>query len=104
MRNLQTRDIAPAIRLIEAMNIKDKIAELGKSIDDVESFGNQIIWLILTNYANNKKAEYAFVDFLSGPFEMSAEEVLHLDVDVLADGILNKIGINKLINFFKMLR
>lgn len=103
MRGLKTKDIRPALKLVKIMNLGEEIKNIAEKANDIGSAGVEIIGLILSRYADTESAEKAFMEFLSGPFEMSVDEVLELEIEELMKGI-RQIGIDKLVNFFKTLR
>lgn len=100
MKKLTVKDIAPAIKLVNAINCTKELKEIITKADDAENAGVEIIGLILTKYAENPKAEKKLAEFLSRPFEMSPEEVLDLDIDSFMNGLKEMGGIGSLTNFF----
>lgn len=107
MRKIKTRDIAPAGRLLASINVdklmKD-IDEIKKVVKDEEELGFKVFMLFLVTYGQNKAAEKALVEFLSGPFEMDADSILDLDIDEMWQMIKEAGGIGAFINFFGNVR
>lgn len=103
MRGLKTKDIKPALKLVRKMNVGEKIKDIVKTTNDLDSAGVEIVGLILATYTDTEGAEEALMEFLSGPFEMSSNDVLELNLEELLAGIKD-IGIEKIISFFKTLR
>lgn len=100
MRKLKVKDIKPAVKLVNALNVGEKIKEISAKTTDVEKAGIEIIGAIMTAYASNDKAEKLFADFLSGVFEMDAKEILELDIDELIDRVKQIGGLKAFTGFF----
>lgn len=99
MRNLQTKDLFNLARLINKLDIKEEI----KNIDfkkSQEEAGFDLIFIIL-NKANDKGIENAVYQFLSGPFEISEEEVSCLDPLELVKNLFEIASIDKWRAFIK---
>lgn len=106
MKKLQTSDVFAALRIVKAANLKEalkptlmKVAEGEKNISDI---GIETVLSVIEGLSD-AKSEGAFYEFLSAPFEMSAEDVAALPLEeLLAD--LKKLGEeNDLKSFFKSL-
>lgn len=83
MRKLNTSDIFAALRLIRAANLREEIKPLLKRVSEgsasVEDVGIDGIISALEMLAE-KKAERAIYEVLSGPLEISPDEVGALDI------------------------
>lgn len=103
MRKLKTRDIPAFCRCIKRIGAKDKFKEIAMASDtlkDVADRGFDLVW-DLFDLATEQEGEKYIYEFLAGPFEMSAEEVGDLDMDVLIENIKHLIHENNLVAFFK---
>lgn len=103
MRKLKTSDIPVLCRCVKRLGLKDKIREIAEksnTIQDVWGFGFDFVWDIF-DIATEKQGEACLYEFLAGPFEMTAEEVRDLDMDVLIENIKQLIRENNLSAFFK---
>ncbi len=103
MRKLKTADIPVFCRCVKRLGMKDKIREIAQaadSIQDVWSFGFDFVW-DLFDIATEQTGEMALYEFLSGPFEMTPEEVRDLDLDVLIPNVQKLVQENNLAGFFK---
>lgn len=83
MRKLNTSDIFAALRVIRAANLREEIkpllkraAEGSASLEDVGIDGI----ISAMEMMAEKKAERAVYEVLSGPLEISADEVAALDI------------------------
>lgn len=90
MRRLQTQDVFKAVRIITEIGLKEDLKKIVKESDGKEltakDAGVDIVFMMLER-ASGKKAEQAVYDFLSGPFEVTADEVRTMPVLELMDGI-----------------
>jgi hypothetical protein len=103
MRKLKTADIPVFCRCVKRLGMKDKIREIAQAADtvqDIWSFGFDFVW-DLFDIATEKEGENALYEFLSGPFEMTPEEVRDLDLDVLIPKVQQLVQENNLAGFFK---
>ena len=103
MRKLKTADIPVLCRCVKRLGMKDKIREIAQAADniqDVWGFGFDFIW-DLFDIATEKAGEEELYKFLSGPFEMTPEEVRDLDLDILITNIQRLVNENDLKGFFK---
>lgn len=103
MRKLITRDIFACARCIERTGIKDvvrNIAEKSNGSEDLFNRGFDFFWDVLQCAARNEAEEEVY-KFLSGPFEMTTEEVGDLSIEALADNLKKMARENDLLAFFK---
>ena len=84
MRKLKSADVFVALRMIKKASIKEEmrpyfaLAAEGKL--NVNDLGIETV-LGLMEILCEKKAEFAFYEFLAGPFEKTAEEIEDMDLD-----------------------
>jgi hypothetical protein len=106
MRKLQTQDVFIALRAISKANLKEEIRPiLKKAIEEkmtIEDAGIESI-LSLLEFVSQHKCEQAFYEVLSGPFEMTVDEVKKLDLVVLVDNLETLAEENDLKRFFTIL-
>lgn len=103
MRKLKTADIPVFCRCMKRLGVKDQIRELAlksNTVADVWDFGFDFVWNLF-DIATEKNGEAELYTFLSGPFEMTPEEVANLDIEVLIANIQQLVEENKLAGFFK---
>lgn len=103
MRKLKTSDIPSLCRSLKKLGLKEKFKELAQQADnmaDVWSRGFDLVW-DLFDAATEARGEGAIYDFLAGPFEMTAEEVADLDLEILMANCQQLAAENNLANFFK---
>lgn len=103
MRKLKTSDILSFCRCLKKLGFKDKIQTIAKEADsakDVWDRGFDMIWSIF-DIATETEGENALYEFLSGPFEMSAQDVADLDLETLFNNIKQLSSENNLVVFFK---
>lgn len=103
MRKLKTADIPAFCRGIKQLGLKDQIKEIAEKSNtakDVWSFGFDFLWNLF-DVATEKHGETVIYEFLSGPFEMTPEEVADLDLDVLITNLKQLAQENNLTGFFK---
>lgn len=103
MRKLKTSDIPVLCRCVKRLGLKDeikKIAEESNNMQDAFGKGFDMLWNLF-DIATEKEGEVYLYEFLSGPFEMTADEVRDLDMDVLIENIKQLIRENNLSAFFK---
>lgn len=103
MRKLNTRDVFAFCRFLKNIGVKEKIQNIAKEADsakDVWDKGFDMMWSIF-DLATEAYGEDALYEFLSGPFEMSAQEVADLDIDTLFDNLKQLASENNLTVFFK---
>lgn len=103
MRKLQTQDIFPMLRIINAADLKEdfkKITSASTGKIDTEAIGYDLIFKILEKAANSK-TEKAIYEFLSGLFECSTQEVKEMDLLELVSGLKECADIENWKVFFK---
>lgn len=103
MRKLRTSDIPKAARLLKSLGIRDKfqkVAQEANTAEDVFDPGFDFIW-DLFDIATEQAGESAIYEFLAGPFEMNAQEIADLNLDVLIDNMKQLVRENNLSDFFK---
>lgn len=103
MRKLKTSDIPVLCRCVKKLGIKDQIkavAQQANTVKDVCAFGFDFVW-DLFDIATEQAGESVLYEFLSGPFEMTPEEVRDLDMDILLENVQHMVQNNNLVAFFK---
>ena len=103
MRKLKTSDIPVLCRCVKRLGLKDEIKKIANEADTAkEAFdkGFDLFWNLF-DIATEKEGEIYLYEFLSGPFEMTPEEVRDLDMDILIENIKQLISENNLSAFFK---
>lgn len=103
MRKLKTSDIPAFCRCVKKLGVKEKVkavAEQANTVKDIWSFGFDFVW-DLFDIATEQAGEKHLYEFLSGPFEMTPEEVRDLDMDILLENIQHMVQNNNLMAFFK---
>ena len=103
MRKLKTSDIPVFCRCVKKLGIKDTIQTIAKESDsmrDIWDKGFDLIWNLFDT-ATEAAGENCIYEFLAGPFEMTAEEVRDLDMDILLENIQQMVRENNLVAFFK---
>jgi hypothetical protein len=81
MRKLKTTDLFAFARCIRNIGIKDeiqKIAMEANEVKDIASRGFEYFY-ILFEKAVDKNSEEHIYEFLSGPFEMTPEQIANMD-------------------------
>lgn len=103
MRKLNTTDVFAALRVIRAANLREELKPLLKRAADgsanIEDVGIDGIMSALEMLAE-KKAERAIYEVLSGPLEISPDEVGALDILEFAQKIEQIAKENDLKSFF----
>lgn len=82
MKELNTKDVFNALRLIRSLDIKKEaegVLREADSVDDVFSDGYALVY-VLFEKAVEQSAEKKLYEFLAGPYEMTAEEVGNLSI------------------------
>lgn len=119
MRNLNTRDMFNAVRLIKELGVKDEIkkaalqmttpknedeAESKVTEEDTKSIGFDMIFSIFEKVFD-KNIEIKLYEFLSGPLEIEADEVGNMDPIDLCEKIYEIADIQRWKDFlFKAAR
>ncbi len=103
MRKLKTSDLFAMARCLKAIGLKDeikKIAMEANKVEDIAAKGFDYFY-ILFEKAVDKKSEKPIYEFLSNPFEMTAQEVENLELTELFKGISEVADIATWKAFFK---
>ena len=79
MRNLNTKDTLKALAIFKKVGYQDFLKKLVK-ITDQDEQGTFLVGTILDTLADNETQESLF-NFLSGPYEMTPQEVGNLPLD-----------------------
>ena len=107
MRKLNTDDLLNLAALIRVTGIKEDLSEQFKSLMNgkkaalnVQEDGIEIIFAIITAFGK-EGAKEAFYAFLSGPFEMTPEEIANNDPIDTLEKIKQTASLNEWLRFFK---
>lgn len=103
MRKLKTSDLFELARCINKIGLKDEIKKItmnANNINDIAENGFEIIFGLI-DVASAKKAEKPIYEFLSKPFEMSADEVADLDLPEFIKGLTDIASVSTWKTFFK---
>ena len=104
MRKLKTVDIPALSRCLKKLGLKEQFRELAlKAGDSADRWadGFDLVWNLFDK-ATETGGESAIYEFLSGPFEMSPEEVADLDLDILIENLKKLVEENSLGSFFNI--
>jgi len=104
MRAFNNSDLFAFVRLVKKAKITDKIKELTLSIDNVneintESLGYDVMFTIIEAAAENEN-EQAVYEFLSGPLEMTTEELAQADLVETIEKVMQVADVEKWKAFF----
>lgn len=104
MRALNNSDLFAFVRLVKKAKITDKIKELTLSINNIneintESFGYDVMFTII-EAAAEKESEQAVYEFLSGPLEMTTEELALADPVETIEKVMQIADVEKWKTFF----
>lgn len=104
MRALNNSDLFAFVRLVKKAKITDKIKELTLSINNIneintESFGYDVMFAII-EAAAEKESEQAVYEFLSGPLEMTTEELALADPVETIEKVMQIADVEKWKTFF----
>lgn len=103
MRNLITSDLFKGARLIREIGVKEELKKFAESLDpkqSQESVGIDLMLLIFEK-ATEVKSEACIYEFLSGPFEMSPEEIANMDLFDMVDTLFTIADVEKWQGFLK---
>lgn len=103
MRKLKTSDVPALCRCLKKMGIKDRIyqiAQQANNAQDIWDRGFDVVWSLF-DAATESEGEGALYEFLAGPFEMTADEVRDLDLELLLENLQQLAAENNLAAFFK---
>ena len=102
MRKLKTSDIPALSRTLKKLGLKEQFRELAQKSDgtaDVWANGFDLMWNLFDT-ATESTGENALYEFLSGPFEMTPEQVADLDIETLFEMLRKLVEENNLGRFF----
>ena len=103
MRKLNTSDVFALARVVRASGIRDELRPLIKRAAEsdapVEDVGIDGLLTVMETLAEHK-AERAIYEVLAGPFEMSADDVAAMPLDILALQLKTLAEENQLKRFF----
>lgn len=106
MRKLNTSDVFAMARVVRASGMREELrglikraAESGAKVEDVGIDG----FLTILEALAEKKAESAIYEVLSGPFEVTVQEVSVMQLDELTEKLTQLAEGNDLKRFFKWL-
>lgn len=103
MRKLKTSDIPVFCRCLKKLNVKEQFRTIAQESDNIKEAwekGFDLIWSLFDT-ATDKEGEVVLYELLSGPFEMTPEEVENLDLDILITNLKTLAAENNLMVFFK---
>ena len=102
MRKANTADMFKIGRLITYLGVKEQLfaAQQNKEIDNLEEIGFDFFYAIFER-AVSKETEKKIYDVLSGPFEMTGEEIGKMAFSELLDGFVNCFDLETVVNFIK---
>lgn len=103
MRKLVTADVFSLCRCLKNIGVKEQFRTIAQDADsaaDVWNKGFDLIWGLF-DVATETNGENEVYNFLSGPFEMTPEEVKQLPIDMLLDNMRQMVTENNLSIFFK---
>lgn len=89
MRKLKSSDLFAFARCIKNIGIKEEIQKVAKesnTVGDIWEKGFDLIYSLFEK-AIEKKSEGFIYEFLSGPFEMTSEEVENMDLLEMMEGV-----------------
>lgn len=105
MRKLNTADVFAMARIVRASGIREELRALIQRVagsdENTASVGIEGFLVIMEAMAE-RKAERAIYEALAGPFELTADEVAELDLDMLADHLTLLAEENNLKRFFDL--
>ena len=104
MRKIATKDIFAATRIIKLSGMKQELVPLVKMAAErsVEDVGIEGILTVL-EVVSEKQCEKALYEVLSGPLEITADEIACMPLDELTALLLQLASENNIKNFFKAL-
>lgn len=102
MRKLKTSDVFTFCRCLKALGVKASVQAIAKEANatrDIWDRGFDLVWQIF-DAATETGGEQELYVFLSGPFEMTPQDVAGLDVADLFANLKRLAEDNDLVNFF----
>lgn len=102
MRKANTADMFKIGRLITSLGVKEQLfaAQQNKEIDKLEEIGFDFFYAIFEK-AVSEEVEKKIYDVLSGPFEMTSEEIGKMAFSELLDGFVNCFDLEVVVNFIR---
>lgn len=107
MRKLNGGDIFPALRVLRAMDLTDPINNLIQDVSKAETDSDKsmagigFLGKCLEKAIDSKGGEQLIFNFLAGPLEQpNGEAVRSMELNELADAIIQLTEENDLISFF----
>lgn len=102
MRKANIADMFKVGRLITDLGVKEQLfkAQQNKEIDKLEEIGFDFFYAIFER-AVSKDVEKKIYDVLSGPFEMTGEEIGKMAFSELLDEFVNCFDLETVVNFIK---
>lgn len=102
MRKANTADMFKIGRLITDLGVKEQLfeAQKNKEIDKLEEIGFDFFYAIFEKVVS-EEVEKKIYDVLSGPFEMTGEEIGKMAFSELLDEFVNCFDLNLVVNFIK---
>lgn len=104
MRKLVFGDVPAFCRVLKRCGLsKDQVREIALNSDtlkDAWSKGFEIFWAVF-DCASEPAGENAIYEFLSGPFEMTPEDVRSMELTSLVNSLKMLAKENNLTDFFK---
>lgn len=102
MRNLQTKDIFFMSRLIMSLDLKYEFKKIADKVDgkaDLNSIGYEMFFTVLGK-CTDVDTEKKIYECLSGPLELTVEEVATMDIFDLSEEVMKVASIDKWKLFF----
>lgn len=97
MRKLNTLDLVKASRVVKALKIDNEIKTLAIKVQNGKIFGNdaeqlgiELLFAVIGNLGSSESEEKLF-EFLSGPFEITPEQVGELEILEMANKFVELI-------------
>lgn len=107
MTNLKTRDVFKAFRLVKASHLRDELIPLLEELSKAENVdlkrAGMNVYLTIFEALAEQGAESGIYDLLSGPFEMTVDEIADMDADKLIEKLEELGKVSNLSAFFNAL-
>ncbi len=100
MRKANVSDVFKFARYIDSLDIKKDIFDAQKGKNDVEQIGFDVFVSIFSK-AISTESEKGLYQAVSGPFELSVDEIEKLDFDEFRKNFMECYNINTIVNFIK---
>lgn len=104
MRKLLTNDLFKFTRLIKSIGLKDEIKRFASDVDkqqDVAAVGVDFLMIILERISD-EGTEKLLYEFLSGPFEMEADEIANMELIDMVEALAQIADVEKWRSFLKI--